>query len=165
MQRHCDPDPAASEPHLELGQIKRVEHQLNPLAGELGVDLVVVAVDPERPGLRHRPLLRPQKRFAQHRLRRRCRHRPGGVEALQWRLSGLRMRGPVIDRLHPRGERSVQALHAPRRMMLHLAQELLADGPEEPFDLPAALRPPRPRVDQPDPEQRARPQQLPGHER
>ena len=49
--------------------------------------------------------------------------------------------------------------------MRHLAQELLADGPEEPFDLPAALRPAGPGVDQPDPEPRARAQQLPGHER
>ena len=39
--------------------------------------------------------------------------------------------------------------------MRHLAQKLLADGPEEPFDLPAALRPAGPGVDQPDPEPRA----------
>jgi hypothetical protein len=54
----------ASGADLDLGQIERVEHQLNPLAGELRVDLVVVAVLSERPGPRDRPPLAPQERVA-----------------------------------------------------------------------------------------------------
>ena len=71
----------------------------------------------------------------------------------------------MIDRLDPRLEQPVELLEAGGRALLELDQPLLADGPERPLDLPPALRPPRPAVDQADPEHRGRPQQLTGHER
>jgi hypothetical protein len=71
----------------------------------------------------------------------------------------------VIDRLDPRLERAVELFQARRRMILELDQHLLAHRPESALDLPAPLPPPRPAVDQPDAEHRARSQQLAGHER
>ena len=47
----------AVDPHLDLGQLERVEDEIDLAARELGVDLVGVAVHPDRPGLRHRPPL------------------------------------------------------------------------------------------------------------
>ena len=71
----------------------------------------------------------------------------------------------VIDRFDPRLERAVELVQARRRTILELDQSLLSDRAEYPLDLPAPLRPTRPAVDQPNPEHRARSQQLAGHER
>src|SRR5438128_9696294 len=71
----------------------------------------------------------------------------------------------VVDRFDPRLERAVELVQAGWRVVLELAQYLFSDRSEYPLDLPAPLRPSRPGVDQPDPEHRTRPQQLPRHER
>jgi hypothetical protein len=71
----------------------------------------------------------------------------------------------VIDLLHPRLEGLVELVEARGRAVLELDQQLLANRAKRPLNLPATLRPPRPRMDQPDSEDRARPQQLAGDER
>ena len=163
-KRHRQPGVTAVEANLDLRQLQRVEDQLHPPAGEPRVDLVGVAVQPDRAGLRDGPPFRPAERFAQRALGRQ-RRRARGEEPLQRRLPGLRVHTPVIDRLDPRPEQPVELLEARGRAVLELDQPLLADGPKRPLDLPAPLGPPRPAVDQADPQHRARPQQLPGHER
>ena len=149
---------------LDLGQLQRVEDQLHPPAGQPGVDLVGVAVHLDRPGPRDDPALGPAERLAQQALVGQLR-RAGREEPLKRRLPGLRMHSPVIDLLDPRLEGLVELLKARRRVVLELAQHLLADRAKYPLYLAATLGPPRPAVDQADPQHRARPQQLPGHER
>src|SRR5450755_2362433 len=75
------------------------------------------------------------------------------------------MHALVINRFDPRLKGPVELLQTRWRMILELDHHLLADRAEYPLDLPAPLRPARPRVDQPDPEHGARPQKLAGHER
>ena len=76
----------------------------------------------------------------------------------------------VIDRLGPGGEQRVQLQQRPGLRqsspgevlggaVADLDEELIADGAEEPFDLPPALRAVRGGVDQPDAELAAGPQQ------
>src|SRR5258708_3798564 len=71
----------------------------------------------------------------------------------------------VIDRFDPGLKRAVEVLQGRWRPVLELDQHLLSDRAKYPLDLPAPLRSSRPRVDQPDSEHRARPQQLPRHKR
>lgn len=66
------------------------------------------------------------------------------------------MGAAVVDGLDPGGEQGVQLGHVVELAAgADLDEELIADGAEEPFDLPAALRLPGTRVDQPDPQRRA----------
>jgi hypothetical protein len=69
---------------------------------------------------------------------------------------------PVVDGLDPGGEQGVQVGHVLQLAAgADLDEELLAHGPEEPFDLPPAGGLPGPGMDQADAEHRAGPLQLP----
>ena len=57
LQRDRQPDVPAIDLHGDVGQLERVEHEIDLAARELGVDLVGVAVHPDRAGLGHRPPL------------------------------------------------------------------------------------------------------------
>ena len=156
------PERAVLVADLDPGQIERIEDELDLAGDQCGVDLVAVGVQRHRRGLGDRPLRRPEERLAQQG-RGRQRWRAGGIEALERRLLGLGVHAAVIDDLKPRREQTVELdeLNA----VVDLDQKLVADGPEESFDL--ALRRGRSGacVDQPDAEHRACAQQLRGHER
>ena len=156
-ERHREPERAVLVADLDPGEVERVEHQLDLATDERRVDLVLVAVQRHGRGLRHRPLLAPQERFAQQR-RGRERWRAGGVEPLERCLPGLGVHASVVDDLQPRGEQAVQLgeLHT----VVDLDQELIADRPEKAFDLALRRRRPRARVNQLHAQHRARPEQL-----
>ena len=80
-------------------------------------------------------------------------------------MPGLPMLALVVDRFDPRLKRAVEVLQGRWRVVLELAGHSFSDSSEHALDLPAPLRSSRPRVDQPDPEHRARPQQLTRHKR
>ena len=164
LQRHRQPAVTSVETHLDLGQLERVEDQIDLAARELRIDLVGVAVQADRAGLRHGPSLRPAKRVGQRVLARQCR-RTDGEEPLQWCLPCLGVNPTVVDLLDPCLEDPVELLKARGRAVLELDQHLFTNRPEDAFDLPAPLRPTGRGVDQTDPEHRTRPQQLAGHER
>ena len=71
---------------------------------------------------------------------------PAASHRCQRRLPGLGVHPAVVDGLDPGGEQRVQLGQVGDRAAGAVAgvgdldQELLADGAEEPFDLPAALR-------------------------
>ena len=111
IQRNRQPHMPAITSDLDLGQLERIEDQLDPATGESWIDLVGVAVQPDRAGPRHRPVFAPAERFAQRTLGR-DRRRAGGEEPIQWRLPGLGMRTPVIDRLDPALKQAAELLDA-----------------------------------------------------
>jgi hypothetical protein len=71
----------------------------------------------------------------------------------------------VVDLFNPALEDPVEIPEACGWAVFELDQQLLADRSKDAFDLPAPLRPSGCGVDQADPEHRACPQQLAGHER
>ena len=66
----------------------------------------------------------------------------------------------MIDGLDPGAEEPVEFGDVGGQAGLDLDEELEADRLEDPFDLPAALWPPRSRMHQAHPEAGTRPQQL-----
>lgn len=59
--RNGPPHRRAGQPHLDAGQIERVEHQLHFPADQRRVDLVAVAVQRDGGGLGHAAVLLPQE--------------------------------------------------------------------------------------------------------
>ena len=163
-KRHRHPALAAIESHLHLGQRKRIEHEIDLTARELGVNLVGVAVHGDRSRLGNGPPLRPTERFGQRHLTRPDRH-PRDEEPFQWCLPGLCVNAPVVDLLNPALKDPVEILKARGRAVLEFDQQLLTNRAKDTFDLPASLRPARRGMDQLNPEHGAGSQQLPGHKR
>ena len=160
------PGPDTADSDRDRGQVERVEHQLDPAPDEARVDLIGVALQRHQRGLGHGALCFPEERLRE-RGRGGQRERAAGVPARQRRGPGLGVLAAVIDGLDPGGEQPVQLVQVgegvPARVALGVAgdldEELVANGPEEAFDLAAALRATRGGVDQPDPELRAGSQQ------
>jgi hypothetical protein len=152
-----------AEPDLDVGEVERVEDQLDALTHERGVDLVVVAVKRHGRDLRDDSGLGPQERLVE--LGGGRESNGGQIEPLEGGLAGLGVDPAVIDALDPGGEQPVQLAQVDRGGHGDLDEELVADGPEEPFDLASPLGPPRRRVGEADPQRRARPQQRLRRER
>ncbi len=148
--------------NLDPREVERVEHQLDLPAHQRRIDLVAVAVQRYRRGLRDRPLGRPQERLPEQR-RGRQRRRAGGVEPLKRCLPGLGVHASVVDDLQPSGEQSVQLRELDP--VVDLNQESIAHGPEKALNF--AFRGGRPRacVNQLHAKHGTRAQQLRGHER
>ena len=155
-----------AQPDLDAGEVERVEHQLDAAPDQQRVDLVGVALQRHQRGLGDGALFFPEERLGQ-RVGARDRERAGGAPAGERGRCGLGVDLAVVDGLDPRGEQRVELAQVGDRVPARIAlgvpgdldEELLADGPEVAFDLPAALRPTRGGVDQPDAELRAGAQQ------
>ena len=93
--------------HGDVGEVERVEHQLDAVPDQGGVDFVGVGVQGHGRGLGHGALLGPQERLVQGVTG--GQHRWAGCEpTLQRRLPGLAVRAAVVDLLDPGGEQAVQ---------------------------------------------------------
>jgi len=134
-QRGRDPGRRALDEHGELGEVFGVVAQLDPLADQARVDLVVVAGQGDGRGLGDLTGRRPAERLGQqHRVG--GPRRPAGQEPGDRWLAGLGMDASVGDLLRPGGEPVVQLVEAGDAGGLGLDQEPL---PDEPHGLNAKL--------------------------
>jgi hypothetical protein len=156
------------------GEVEGVINQLHPFADEELIDLIGVGLQRHRRGLRHRADRRPAECFRDDGLLfpHRASSCPAGIPALQRGLPRRGVDGLVVNHLHPRREQRIQFIQR-RHHAAHpgidnarrgvdggdLGEELRVDGVEEPLDLPAALRPIRLRVRQPNSEACAGPRE------
>ena len=124
--------------HVDLGEVERVEDQLDVPSDEGGIDLVAVGVEADGRGFGDEPGLCPQERFTdrlgcgQH--RRRVANR--SIETFDRCLSGFGVDLPVVVLFDPSGEEPFEFGHRLNTIGEELDLELVTDRPEEPFDLP-----------------------------
>ena len=174
LERHRVPVAVVAVADLDVFEVERGEHQLDPPADQGGFDLVGVAVQRHRRGLGDDPLFGPQERLGQRVGRGHHRAVPGRCQPVlppgQWGLPGLGVDLVVVDGLDPCGEQRVQLQQRGGVGQAAFGQvggggvgdldeELLTHRAEKPLDLPLALGPVRGRVDQADAELAARAQQ------
>jgi hypothetical protein len=98
---------ASGVAHADVGEVERVEDELDASPDQGGVDLVGVAVQGHRRGLGDRPVLGPPERLAQDG-RGRDLGWAGGQEPGQGCLPGFGVDPLVVHRFDPGGERLVE---------------------------------------------------------
>src|SRR5215472_14321813 len=138
LTRNSQAHGAALVAHLDGGQVKGVEEELDADPDQGRIDFIVVAEEAHRGGLSDHTCLRPEKGVMEL-----SRQWPpelaAGQPALQRSLPSLAVWAAVVDALQPGSEQFVQLLQVLGATAgLELDQELRTHCPEEALDLATA---------------------------
>src|SRR5579859_5345281 len=125
-ERGGGPGGPAVQEHIDAGQVFGVIPQLDPAAGERGIDGVRVALEGDGGGAGDLAGHRPAERLAQQ-ARAGLTVRAAGLEPVDRGLAGLGVLAPVGHVLGPGGEQVIQHLDRVDAMVAGLGQEPLTD--------------------------------------